>query len=70
MLIVNVKEVRCAHLMLFIYERIFKMAKKTGTRKIGRSAITGKFVKKSHVKKHPRTTVTETIKKSSRGKKK
>ena len=46
------------------------MAKKGGTRKIGRSAITGKFVKKSHVKKHPRTTVTETIKKSNRGKKK
>jgi hypothetical protein len=35
--------------------------------KIGRSAITGKFVKKGYVKKHLRTTVTETIK---RGRKK
>jgi hypothetical protein len=38
--------------------------------KVGRSAVTGKFVKKSYVKKHPKTTVTETIKKSSGGKKK
>ena len=30
--------------------------------KVGRSAITGKFVKKGYVKKHPKTTVTETIK--------
>ena len=45
------------------------MAKK-GLSKRGRSAITGKFVKKSHVKKHPRTTVSETIKKSRRDKRK
>ncbi|MFH1614599.1 MAG: hypothetical protein ABIG61_05915 [Planctomycetota bacterium] len=38
--------------------------------KIGRSAITGKFAKKDYTKKHPRTTVTETIKKSGGGKKK
>ena len=35
------------------------MAKKKGTRKTGRSAITGKFVTKGYVKKHPKTTVTE-----------
>jgi hypothetical protein len=38
--------------------------------KVGRSAISGKFVKKGYVKKHPRTTVTETIKKGSSRKKK
>ena len=38
--------------------------------KIGRSAITGKFVKKGYVKKHPKTTVTETIKRTRGGKKK
>lgn len=32
--------------------------------KRGRSAISGKFVKKSYTKKHPRTTVNETVKKS------
>jgi len=37
--------------------------------KRGRSAVSGKFVKKSYVKKHPRTTVSETVKKSG-GKKK
>jgi hypothetical protein len=35
--------------------------------KINRSAKTGRFVKKSTVKRHPDTTVTETVK---RGKKK
>ena len=34
-------------------------------RKIGRSAITGRFVKKSTVARHPKTTVTQTV----RGKK-
>lgn len=29
---------------------------------ISRSAVTGKFVKKSFAKKHPKTTVTEKIK--------
>lgn len=32
-----------------------------GTRKIGRSAKTGRFVKKSTVKKHPSTTITQTV---------
>jgi hypothetical protein len=32
------------------------------TRKVSRSAKTGKFVKKGYAKKHPSTTVTETIK--------
>ena len=35
------------------------MAKKT----VNRSAITGKFVTKSYTKKHPNTTVKETVKK-------
>lgn len=37
------------------------MAKKT--RKVARNAINGRFVKKSYAKKHPKTTVVETIKK-------
>jgi len=37
------------------------MGKKT--KKIHRSAITGEFVTESYVKKHPKTTVTETVKK-------
>lgn len=37
------------------------MAKKK--HKAARSAITGRFVKKSYAKKHPKTTVVETIKK-------
>lgn len=36
---------------------------------VGRSAISGKFVKKSYAKSHPRTTVTETIKVPSRKRK-
>lgn len=32
------------------------------TRKIRRSADTGQFVTPSEVKKHPKTTVTETVK--------
>ncbi len=31
-------------------------------RKVSRSAVTGRFVKPSTAKRHPRTTVTETIK--------
>jgi len=31
--------------------------------KVNRSAVTGKFVKKEYAKKHPSTTVRETIKK-------
>jgi hypothetical protein len=45
------------------------MAERSGTRKIGRRAIAGTLVKKSHVKKDPRTTVSEAIKKSRLGKK-
>ena len=40
------------------------MTKKTTTRKIYRSAKTGKFVTKKHVKRSPSTTVTETVNKS------
>lgn len=39
------------------------MAKKGGTRKIGRSAITGKFMPVKEAQKRKRTTVVETIKK-------
>ena len=35
--------------------------KKTSTR--SRSAITGRYVKKSYAKKHPKTTVNEAVKK-------
>ena len=41
-----------------------------GTKKVGRSAITGKFVKASTVKSHPKTTVTQTVRTSSKKKKK
>ena len=37
------------------------MAKKT--HKAARNAINGRFVKMSYAKKHPKTTVVETIKK-------
>jgi hypothetical protein len=37
--------------------------KKDGTRKIHRSSITGRFVKSETVKKHPKTTTTETVRK-------
>ena len=39
------------------------MQKKGGTRKISRDAGTGRFVKKEYAEKHPKTTVTETLKK-------
>lgn len=32
------------------------------TRKVSRSAVTGRFVKKRYAEKHPKTTVTETVK--------
>lgn len=38
------------------------MAPKVKTRKVSRSAKTGRFVKKGYADKHPHTTVTETIK--------
>jgi hypothetical protein len=31
--------------------------------KIARSAVTGRYVKASYAKAHPKTTVTETVKK-------
>jgi hypothetical protein len=31
------------------------------TRKVSRSAITGRFVKPGTAKRHPRTTVTQTV---------
>jgi hypothetical protein len=33
-----------------------------GTKKVGRSAVSGRFVKKSTVARKPRTTVTQTVK--------
>lgn len=38
--------------------------------KRGRSASTGRFVKQSTVKKNPKTTVNETVKKTPKKKKK
>ena len=38
------------------------------TRKVGRSAVTGRFVKQSTVRGHPRTTVTQTVKSGRRRK--
>ena len=38
------------------------MPPKTKTVKVVRSAITGRFVKKSSAKRNPKTTVTETVK--------
>ena len=38
--------------------------KKSGTR--ARSAITGRFVSKKTAKRHPKTTVVETVKKPKR----
>ena len=37
-------------------------------RKIARSAITGRFVKQSTAKRHPKTTVVETVKTSKKKK--
>jgi hypothetical protein len=39
------------------------MKKKDGIQKINRDAGTGRFVKKEYAEKHPKTTVTETVKK-------
>jgi len=44
------------------------MAKSKKTRKIHRSAVNGKFVKKSYAEKHPKTTVKETIKTTKKSK--
>ena len=35
--------------------------RKAGGRRAARSAVTGKFVRKSYAKQHPRTTVVETM---------
>jgi hypothetical protein len=40
-----------------------------GTKKVGKSAITGKFVSKTTVARHPKTTVTQTVKTKNSGKK-
>ena len=42
--------------------RSFEMARRGGTRKIGRSAITGKFMPVKKARKQSRTSVVETIK--------
>ena len=39
---------------------------KQNTVKVNRSAVTGRFVTKAAVKRNPRETVTETIKKGKR----
>ena len=38
------------------------MAKKQPTKKVNRDAGTGQFVREDYAKKHPKTTVTETVK--------
>lgn len=42
------------------------MAKSSKTKKVYRSAETGKFVKKDYAVKHPKTTVKETVNKPSK----
>jgi hypothetical protein len=37
------------------------MPKKSGARNINRSAITGRFIKPSTVKNHPKTTITQKV---------
>jgi len=44
--------------------------KEVAVAKRGRSAVTGKFKDKKYVKKHPRTTVEETVDKPKKKKKK
>jgi hypothetical protein len=40
--------------------------KKEFTIEVARSAITGRFIKKSYAKKHPKNTVIETIKRRNK----
>jgi hypothetical protein len=40
-----------------------------GSRKVARSAVSGRFVKKSTAARHPKTTVVETVKVPSKKKK-
>ena len=42
------------------------MSKKGSKRKIHRDAVTGRFVTEDYAKKHPGTTVTETVKRPKR----
>lgn len=42
------------------------MTKSGKTKKIYRSAVDGKFVKKYYAEKHPNTTVKETVRKLSK----
>ncbi len=44
------------------------MSGKSGGGKRGRSAVTGRFVKQSTVKRSPKTTVNESTKKTGKGK--
>jgi hypothetical protein len=45
------------------------MAKKTTTKTVNRDAGTGKFVSEKYTQKHPKTTVTEKVKKPAPKKK-
>jgi hypothetical protein len=42
------------------------MAKSSGTKTVGRSSVTGKFVPVDYAKQHPRTTEVERIKKGGK----
>lgn len=42
------------------------MAAKGGSARLGRSAITGRFVKQSTVKRSPKTTVNESTRKAKK----
>ena len=42
------------------------MAKKSAGGKVGRSSVTGKFVKVDYANKHPKTTEIEKIKKPTK----
>jgi hypothetical protein len=44
------------------------MSKKSSTRKVNRSSITGKFVKDSYAKTHPKTTETEKVRTNTKKK--
>lgn len=50
------------------YTQFGKEVSMAKTRKVHRSAETGEFVKESEVKRHPKTTVTETVKVPSKKK--
>lgn len=42
------------------------MAKKASTRKVNRSAVTGKFVSNAFVKKNKATTIRQTVRKGGK----